>query len=155
MTRHRLAQELKSYNGHLLENAAVPRFLDLLTTVERCFYRDCIPDGHITGSAMLVNGAADKVLLNRHKILGKWLCFGGHADGEEDIRAVALREVIEESGISSVAFVTEDIFDIDVHPIPRNDAKNEGAHFHFDILFLFRTEDETYQMSDESLDLRW
>ena len=37
------------------------------------------------------------VLLNHHKILDKWLHFGGHSDGESNSLNVAKREVMEEA----------------------------------------------------------
>lgn len=121
-----------------------------------CFYRTCFDPGHVTGSGLLVDSGGGRVLMNRHKALGKWLCFGGHADGSADILSVARREVVEESGIGGIEPVSTAIFDIDVHPIPENPAKKEPAHAHFDIRYLFRTTgDETYVVSDESLEMRW
>ncbi len=94
--------------------------------------------------------------MNHHGTLDKWICFGGHADGEMDIANVALRELQEESGITDVAFVMNDIFDVDIHPIPANPKKSEPAHEHFDIRFLFRvTGNENFAVSDESHAMKW
>ena len=38
---------------------------------------------------------------------------GGHADGEEDLLAVAVREVQEESGLQHVRIVTDAIFSLE------------------------------------------
>lgn len=96
--------------------------------------------------------------MNYHKKLGKWLCFGGHADGSTDLADVAWRETVEESGIEDIDFVRKDIFDIGIHPIPENTNKNEPEHEHFDIRYLFSVrneQNENFELSDESLDLRW
>lgn len=123
-----------------------------------CFYRTHFGPGHITGSGLLISADGKRVLMNHHKFLNIWICFGGHADGERDVLNVALREVIEESGIADVEPVTDDIFDVDVHAIPPNPKKGEPAHSHFDIRYLFRVRhaaNERFSESDESLNLRW
>ena len=54
---------------------------------------------HMTASAWVTNEAHDRVLMAYHNIYDSWAWLGGHADGEEDLLAVALREVREESGV--------------------------------------------------------
>lgn len=54
---------------------------------------------HMTASAWVTNEAHDSVLMAYHNIYDSWAWLGGHADGEEDLLAVALREVREESGV--------------------------------------------------------
>src|ERR1044071_8835169 len=63
------------------------------------------------------------------KKLGKWLQLGGHADGNPDVLAVALREAQEESGFKKIHALSDEIFDVDVHSIPKHGA--EPAHFHY------------------------
>lgn len=125
---------------------------------DRCFYRDHFDPGHMTGSALLMSADGQRVLMNHHKFLDMWLCFGGHADGERDILNVALREVIEESGIADIEPVTKAVFSLDIHDIPPNAKKNEPPHRHFDIRYLFRVRNaanENYAGSEESNNLRW
>ena len=125
---------------------------------DRAFYRDLFTPGHMTGSGLLVSADGSRVLMNHHKFLDIWICFGGHADGERDILNVALREVIEESGIEDVEPVSAGIFSVDVHGIPHNPKKNEPAHKHFDIRYLFRVRsavNENFAESEESRSLRW
>lgn len=153
--RRALIAQLRSYKGYdRAEAACIDRFLDLLDN-PRCFYRDCFP-GHITGSSVLLNRSGDKILLNHHKFLNKWVCFGGHADGEENIRNVALRETEEESGLTDFTVLTDGIADIDIHPVPANPVKGEPAHEHYDIRYIMRmNSDREPVLSDESLDLQW
>ena len=47
---------------------------------------------HITCSAFSVNRAIDKVLMIHHNIYNSWSWIGGHADGEGDLLAVAMKE---------------------------------------------------------------
>lgn len=132
---------------------------DLIETFgERCFYRDHFEPGHMTGSGLLISADGNRVLMNHHKFLDMWICFGGHADGEQDILNVVLREVMEESGIEDIEPVIGSIFDVDVHAIPFNAKKNEPPHKHFDVRYLFRVRNaanENFAESEESRGLRW
>lgn len=129
----------------------------LMDTGDACFYRDHFNPGHMTGSGLLISADGKRVLMNHHKFLNMWICFGGHADGEQNISFVAMREVIEESGIANIEQVGG-IFSVDVHDIPFNAKKNEPEHKHFDIRYLFRVcdaKDENFALSEESNSLRW
>ena len=150
--RRTLTQDLNAYRAENSE--IIDRFVALLEN-ENCFYRTSFP-AHITGSAILLNPRGDQVLMNHHKTLNKWLNFGGHADGEEDILSVAIRETMEESGITALKPVTSDIIDLDIHPIPANPNKDEPEHFHYDIRYVMQmTSEQMPTISDESTDLQW
>ncbi len=118
-----------------------------------CFERT-LSLGHITGSAWLTDESDRRVLLTHHRKLNRWLQLGGHADGNPDVLAVALREAREESGLEDIAPVNDDIFDVDVHLIPAREAVAE--HDHYDIRFLLRSGgDSRFRVSDESHELAW
>lgn len=132
--------------------------LSLIETAPDCFDRKHFNPGHITGSALLVSADNGRILMNHHKFLNIWICFGGHADGERDVLQVALREAKEESGIQAIEPVISDIFSVDVHTIPENPKKGEPPHKHFDIRYLLRVKDkadEEFALSNESHNLRW
>lgn len=103
--------------------------------------------GHLTASAWVVNQSRDKVLLLHHKKLNRWMQLGGHADGEFDLLAVALREAKEESGLSCIEAVTGEVFDVDVHEIPT--WKDVPAHYHFDVRFLLCGDDNDVPANNE------
>lgn len=152
-SRHELLQHLKAYTTTFREEALfIPKFLSLLES-DRCYHRDHLP-GHITGSAWILNAQQSHVVLVHHAKLNKWLQPGGHADGDENILNVALREAVEETGLANLTLLTNTLFDIDIHPIPeRNDFP---AHDHYDIRFAFLAPaNEALQRSEESLDLKW
>ena len=118
-----------------------------------CFERS-LKIGHITGSAFIINTEQTHTLLTHHRQLEKWLQLGGHSDGDHDTLNVALREAEEESGLKGIVAVSENIFDVDVHPIPSR--KNEPEHFHYDIRFLFQADEtQPLTLSYESKDLAW
>ncbi|WP_440222379.1 NUDIX hydrolase [Dokdonella sp. MW10] len=109
--------------------------------------------GHFTGAAWLVSADGRRVLLTHHRKLQRWLQLGGHADGDRDLVAVALREAEEESGLSGLV-VEPAIFDLDRHWIP--ERKGEPGHWHYDVRFVVRaTTDEAFVVSEESLELAW
>lgn len=129
--------------------------LELISTQKRCFHRDCFP-AHFTGSALIIEPETHSILLNHHRALNKWLQFGGHCDGNENIFEVAYREAVEESGITSLKTLSQTFVDLDIHPIPANPKRKEPAHFHYDVRFVFAASRKTdLHISDESHALKW
>jgi len=150
MHRNNLLDLLNSYEG---EPEAKNKIIAFVKANSDCFERSNTY-GHITSSSWLLSNDLRKVLLTHHRKLDKWLQPGGHCDGESDVPASALREAVEESGIDKWEFLTEEIFDLDVHLIPAR--KEDPEHFHFDVRFVFRaTASEDYIVSEESHDLAW
>lgn len=118
-----------------------------------CLQRTCAP-GHLTGSAWVVSPDRRRTLLTHHHKLDKWLQLGGHADGEADLLAVALREAREESGLTRLRVMDTAIFDVDRHWIPP--CKAEPGHYHHDVRFLIEADPgEPLVISNESKDLAW
>lgn len=153
---------LETLLAHKPDAAEQQHFRDICNLIEThgdaCFYRTHFNPGHMTGSGLLISADGNRVLMNHHKFLDLWICFGGHADGEKDMLSVALREVMEESGIADVEPVMDGILDVDVHAIPANAKKNEPPHRHFDVRYLFRVKNavnENFLQSEESNTLRW
>ena len=134
------------------ESEVIGRITNFVESYPNCFSRE-LPNGHITGSAWLLDATLTKVLLTHHKKLNIWIQLGGHADGDCDIAQVALRESQAESGIEDISFLSSEIFDIDIHLIP--ERSGEPAHFHYDCRFLLRANEGAYVVGEESHDLSW
>ncbi len=152
MHRTLLLQELSNYrlSQHIAaeELPVVKQFINFINQNTDCFERS--NKGHITASAWIVNHDFSKVLLTHHRKLNMWLQLGGHADGDPDTKAVALKEAQEESGIEQFSFLIPTIFDIDVHPLP------SACEYHYDIRYLLQVPKDTqFVVSHESLDLAW
>lgn len=154
MHRNALLSLLEVYkNKYPGEREILRSFIHFVRDNISCFERS-LAKGHVTGSAWLVNRDHSKILLTHHRKLNKWLQLGGHADGESNIGAVALREAYEESGLKSIVPLSEEIFDIDIHRIPEN--PKEEAHFHYDVRFALEAQVcEKVTVSLESHDLSW
>lgn len=153
MNRLLLINLLEKYSHTASELRSKNSIISFIKDNKNCFDRE-LEEGHITGSAWLLNKQGDKALLMHHKKLNRWFQPGGHADGNPDILAVSIKEAREESGINSIVPVSEKIFDIDVHKIPSN--LKEKEHFHYDIRFLLQVNsDEVLHMNEEAKELRW
>lgn len=138
---------------HADEIAEVARFCEFVVRNPDCFERS-LAEGHITGSAWILDRAGERVLLTHHRKLNRWLQPGGHADGDPDVLAVALREGLEETGLESLAPIDGEILDLDIHPIPARG--DDPGHLHYDVRFLLRdTGTGDYVVSEESHDLAW
>lgn len=118
-----------------------------------CFLRSQL-SGHLTGSAWIVSPDRKHTLLTHHRQLDKWLQLGGHADGDPDLPAVAMREAQEESGLANLRAVSAVPFDVDRHLIP--ERKGVPAHYHYDLRFMIEADPaEPLIISSESHDLAW
>ncbi len=142
------------------ENECVARIRELVRNHSDCFARDCLP-GHVTASAWIVSSDHQRFLLTHHRKLERWLQLGGHADGDPDVHAVALREAQEESGMQGFDWVDGSggdaapvPLDVDVHVIPAR--KHEPVHEHHDVRFLLVARaGQDLAVSDESHALEW
>lgn len=151
--RMMLLYALGRYRERYPEEAdMVDRLAAFVEREPNCFERTTV-EGHITGSAWIVDPTGTRVLLTHHRKLDKWLQLGGHADGDPDVLAVAIREAREESGVDDVAPMSTEIFDVDIHVIPARGTEPE--HFHYDVRFVLRAAHTDHIVSDESHDLAW
>lgn len=118
-----------------------------------CLERTCRP-GHLTASAWIVDAARRRTLLTHHHKLDRWLQLGGHVDGNPDLKAAALREAREESGLTRIRAVTPGIFDVDRHRIPARG--DEPEHWHYDVRYLLEADPaEPLTLCSESKELAW
>lgn len=154
MKRQSLIKLLETYRSRWSEESETcDRYLDFVSRNADCFERK-LQEGHVTGSAWIVNAAGSHVLLTHHRKLGQWFQLGGHADGEADIAKVAMIEAREESGLEDICFVSPELFDVDIHLIPA--LSKDPAHYHYDARFALQTKgSDNFTVSEESLDLAW
>ncbi len=153
MNRFEFKEQLKKYRTpYEEESSSIKDFVELID--DPLAYRRERLEGHFTASAWIVNKKRTHTLLTLHRKLGRWLQLGGHADGNENLIAVAMQEAEEESGLKSLQMVDLTIFDLDRHIIPHRPHVPE--HFHYDVRYLLEADlNEPLQKSDESISLAW
>ena len=93
-----LARDIEAYTP-FNEQEAVDKsvILRALRTDPNCFERTA--QTHMACSIWVVDPTLTQTLLVYHNIYDSWSWIGGHADGERDLAAVALRELQEETGV--------------------------------------------------------
>ena len=103
---------------------------------------------HITVSAWFVNLDRTKVLMAYHNIYQSWAWLGGHADGNPDVRQVIRKEIEEESGLTDIRFLTDDIFSLESLTVDGHEKRGTyiSSHLHLNLTFLLE--------ADEHLPLR-
>ena len=127
------------------------RILDFIDNHADALLRTCV-EGHLTGSALVLDADRRRVLLMHHRKLDKWLQMGGHADGDGDLAAVALREATEESGIDGLHLLPGPV-DLDVH---RVHPPGEPPHLHLDVRYIAVAAAGAVPVANhESHELRW
>ncbi|MDY7103431.1 MAG: NUDIX hydrolase [Actinomycetota bacterium] len=114
-------------------------------------WRSCT-DAHLTASCLVVAPDRRRVAVLHHRKLGRWLQPGGHADGQGNLAAAALREGTEETGIDGLAVVVPAV-DIDIHRVA---PPGEEPHLHLDVRFVLLAPAGAELVGNhESTALRW
>lgn len=140
-----------------VERGHLARFRSFVTRYHNPFDRTIV-EGHLTGSAFILDASLQRVLLLHHRKVQRWLQPGGHAElGEADAETVAFREAREETGIQELWLhpSAPRPFDLDIHEFPARGS--DPAHWHLDIRFLVLTSDGVglRPAIEESTALRW
>ena len=125
------------------EEADKKGILAFLAANENAFTRNNII-AHMTASAWVVNHDRTKVLMVYHNIYDSWSWTGGHADGEEDLLAVALREVTEETSVRNVTPVSKDIFSLEILTVDGHEKHGSyvPSHLHMNVTYLLEADEE-------------
>ena len=92
---------------------------------------------HFTASAFILNPAMDKTLMVHHNIYQSFGWTGGHADGEADLLAVALREAQEDTGIQQIYPLSGAVLSLDALAVPahQKNGKPVPTHQHYSLAF--------------------
>lgn len=114
---------------------------------------------HMTASSMIVDPSRTRVLMAFHNIYQSWAWTGGHADGEDDLFAVARREAGEETGISRLTPLTEAPISLEILTVQPHIKRGKlvCAHLHFNLTYAFIGDDQQPLVSkpDENAKVGW
>ena len=123
-----------------------------------CFTREN-QVAHFTASIWTVNKERTKTLMVYHNLYDSWSWIGGHADGIEDLSAVAMRELHEETGIQNAKLVTPDVFSLEILAVSGHMKKGKyvPSHLHLNVTYLAEA-DESEALTvkeDENSAVKW
>lgn len=114
---------------------------------------------HFTVSIWTVNKERTKTLMVYHNIYNSWSWIGGHADGVENLREVALKELQEETGIAHASLVSEDIFSLEILTVDGHVKKGKyvPSHLHMNVTYLAEADEreELIVKADENQAVKW
>ena len=159
ITRQKLIDQIEKYKPYNeQEEKDKILILDWIRKNENAFSRENAV-AHMTASAWVVNRERTKVLMVYHNIYNSWSWLGGHADGETDLLAVALREVKEEAGIANVRPVSPDIYSLESLTVDGHVKKGQyvSSHLHLNVTYLLEADsDEAVSIKeDENSGVAW
>lgn len=114
---------------------------------------------HFTASSWIVSPDRERVLMAYHNIYQSWSWTGGHADGDGDLLAVALREAREETAVQRVSPVLERPLSAEILTVPAHWKRGAyvAAHLHLNVTYLLEADDRQplAVKPDENSDVRW
>lgn len=113
---------------------------------------------HISSSGFILNKNRDKVLMIYHNIYKSWGWTGGHADGDEDLLYVALKEAEEETGVDAKP-ILEEIFVLDILPVIGHFKRGKwvSSHEHLNVTYILEADEskELIMKEDENSGVKW
>lgn len=116
-------------------------------------WRTCVP-AHLTASLLVLDADARHMLLHHHQKGGFWGQFGGHCEpGDTTLAGAALREGVEESGVTRLQLISTEPIDLDRHRL--SDAFGACGE-HLDVRYgAVAPSGAAPVVSGESHDVRW
>lgn len=113
---------------------------------------------HVTASSWVTDPDRSHVLMVWHNIYRSWSWTGGHADGEEDLMRVALRETEEETGVKAriLSETPVSLETLCVRPHIRR-GERVSAHLHLNLTWLMEADtDRALRIApEENAGVRW
>ena len=137
-----LIQALESYSPwNEQERCDCEELLRRLKSGEALYTREN-RSAHLTASAWVVSPDRTQVLLAYHNLYDSWAWLGGHADGEQDLLAVALREVKEESGLTEVHPLSDQIYSVEILTVDGHEKHGAyvPSHLHLNVTYLLEAD---------------
>lgn len=153
-------EELKQYipinEQEETDKAVMLKMIELFG--DQVLTREC-ELGHMSASSMILNEDCTKVLMVYHNIYQSWSWTGGHADGEKDMLALALREAKEETGVQNLTVLKDSLWAVDILAVwghtKRGKYVNSHTHWNYTYLFQANENEELHIKEDENSGVMW
>lgn len=114
---------------------------------------------HVTASGWVVSPDRKQVLMAYHNLYDSWAWLGGHADGERDLLKTAMREVMEESGLTEVKPVSEEIYSVEILTVNGHEKHGSyvSSHLHLNVTYLLEADPAlpVHNKPDENSRVAW
>ena len=115
--------------------------------------------GHITVSAWIVNLKHNKVLMAFHNLYKFWAWLGGHADENQDLFEVIVREIKEESSLQNFRLLSPLPIDLAVLSVAEHykNGKFVPKHLHYNLTYCFEADENQFIQAkpDENSGVNW
>lgn len=155
-----ICRELRAYEAYNEQEArdrdAILAFLGEAATDP---YTRKNQTAHMTASSWIVNRERTKILMVYHDLYNSWSWTGGHADGERDMLAVALKEAREETGVVHIRPVTNRLFSVEVLTVDGHEKRGKyvPSHLHMNVTYLLEADerDTLHICKGENSGVKW
>ena len=130
-------------------------------------YAEIFPDvlsrtnetAHFTASAWIVSPDRSRVLMIYHNIYNSWSWTGGHADGQDDPLAVAIKEAREETGLAHIRPAGEELLLLEILTVKAHVKRGKYVvpHLHLNLTYLLEADDADaiHIKPDENSGVKW
>lgn len=156
----KLFAEIQSFQPYTeAEAAAKEELLALLALHGRAMLERSCEAGHITCSGFILSPDLQETLMAYHLIYQSVGWTGGHADGDDDLLGVALREAREETSVTQLCPQSRRILSIDILPVPPHEkhGKPVAPHLHYNVTYglIAPKQQKIADKPDENRNVRW
>ena len=114
---------------------------------------------HFSSSCWIVDETMTYLLVHFHNLYQNWGWLGGHADGNNNLLEVAIKEAHEESGLVNIRPVTDKFISFEVLPVNPHIKHNKfvSSHLHMNVTYLLiaSMDEELHIKPDENSGLKW